>query len=107
MEKVTFSLNIRPRETTHFSAFELMHGSRKPCLPTQAEKLSLLYPDAGNSMIEGWVKEDEEQKLVDYMNEVEQQNQDIAGKYLAHSKIKMKRQYDKRLNPITCRKFEK
>ena len=39
LEQVTFSLNIRPRETTGYSAFELMHGSRKPRIPNEAEKL--------------------------------------------------------------------
>ena len=38
-------LNIRLRETTGFSAFELMHSSRKPRLPTEAENLTMLYPD--------------------------------------------------------------
>ena len=43
VEQVTFSLNIRPRETTGYSAFELMHGSRKPRLPNEAENLSFLF----------------------------------------------------------------
>ena len=45
LEQVTFSLNIRPRHTTGYSAFELMHSSRKPRLPKEAENLSFLYPD--------------------------------------------------------------
>ena len=49
LEEITFSLNIRPRETTKFSAFELMHGSRKPRLPIQAENLAAVYPNAENS----------------------------------------------------------
>ena len=45
LEEITFYLNIRPRDTTGFSAFELMHGLRKPRLPTEAENLAMLYPD--------------------------------------------------------------
>ena len=47
LEEITFSLNIRPRETTQFSAFELMHGSRKPRLPIQAENLANVYLNGG------------------------------------------------------------
>ena len=107
MEEITFSLNIRPRETTHFSAFELMHGSRKPRLPIQAENLSALYPDAGTALLDEWAGEDEVNKLVDSLHEVELQNQNIAGEYLAHSKTLMKKQHDKKLHPVTRNKFEK
>ena len=43
LEEITFSINIRPRLTTSFSAFELMHGSRKPRLPIQAQNLAHQY----------------------------------------------------------------
>ena len=43
LEEITFAINIRPRNTTSFPAFELMHGSRKPRLPIQAQNLTQQY----------------------------------------------------------------
>ena len=44
LEEITFSINIRPRATTNFSAFELMHGSKKPRLPIQEQNQAYQYP---------------------------------------------------------------
>ena len=39
LEQVVFSINIRKRPATSFSAFELMNGLRKPRTPMEAENL--------------------------------------------------------------------
>ena len=39
LEQVVFSINIRKRPATGFSAFELMNGLRKPRTPIEAENL--------------------------------------------------------------------
>ena len=40
LEQVTFSLNIRPRNTTNYSAFELMNGCRKHGFQTKLKTSS-------------------------------------------------------------------
>ena len=101
LEEITFSLNIRPRDTTQFSAFELMHGSRKPRLPTEAENLSLLYPDIAS------VSCDQDQnELLEYMRTAQDDNFQIAEDSLTHSKEVMKKRHDRKLNPITFCKLE-
>ena len=107
LEEITFSLNIRPRQTTQFSAFELMHGSRKPRLPIQAENLAALYPDAGALDLDEWAGEEQINEFIDTMQEAQMDNQEIAGESLKHSKTLMKKQYDKRLNPVTLNTIEK
>ena len=107
LEEITFSLNIRPRHTTHFSAFELMHGSRKPRLPIQAENLALLYPDVVSSTLDEWAAEDDIIEQVDSIHKFQLQNQEIAGDHLTHSKSLMKAQHDKKINPVTFKKIEK
>ena len=101
LEEITFSLNIRPRDTTQFSAFELMHGSRKPRLPTEAENLALLYPDIAS------VSCDQDQnELLESMRTAQDDNFQIAKDSLSHSKEVMKKRHDRKLNPITFCKLE-
>lgn len=86
-------------EQKNFSAFELVHGSRKPRLPTEAEDLALLYPDviiAASDDDEG-VNETE---LVEHMQIAQENQQIVAGECLTRSKVMMKNQYDKKINPI-------
>ena len=62
LEEITFAITIRPRHTTSFSAFELMHGSRKPRHPLQAQNLTHQCPEdtpldewAGDEQLEEWM----------------------------------------------------
>ena len=107
LEEITFSLNIRPRETTQFSAFELMHGSRKPRLPIQAENFATLYPNGGELSLGESARNEEILELVNSTQEVLMKTHEIAGKSLTHSKALMKKQHDKRLNPRALTKIEK
>ena len=107
LEEITFALNIRPRETTKFSAFELIHGSRKPRLPIQAENLAALYPDAGTLILDEWTGEEQVNELIGTMQEAQMDNQKIAGESLKHSKTLIKRQFDRNLNPVTLKEIEK
>ena len=99
LEEITFSLNIRPRGTTNFSAFELVHGSRKPRLPTEAEDLALLYPDViiAASDDDKGVNETE---LVEHMQIAQENQQIVAGECLTRSEVMINNQYDKKINPI-------
>ena len=95
-----FSINIRPRETTKYSAFELMHGCRKPRLPFEAENLAFLYPDV--SMEENSLKDDgNDDELLQFMKNEQEDSFQQAGKNLINSKKIMKEQFDKKVNPIT------
>ena len=107
LEEITFSLNIRPRQTTQFYAFEFMHGSFKPRLLIQADNLAALYPDAGALDLDEWAGEEQINEFIDTMQEAQMDNQEIAGESLKHSKTLMKRQYDKRLNLVTLNTIEK
>ena len=89
MEQVTFSINIRPRETTKYSAFELIHGCRKPRLPFEAENLAFLYPDV--SMEENSLKDDgNDDELLQFMKNEQEDSFQQAGKNLINSKKIMK-----------------
>ena len=101
LEEITFSLNIRPRGTTNFSAFELVHGSRKPRLPTEADNLALLYPDIIVAASDEDEDENETKELVEYMQNAQENDHEMAGECLTRSKVLMKKQYDKKVNPIT------
>ena len=102
LEQVTFAINIRPRDTTNYSAFELMHGSRKPRLPNEAENLSFLYPDVsfGETMSDE-TENDQIHDLIETMKNEQEISHQQAGLNLAKSKEVMKKQYDKKVNPIT------
>ena len=104
LEQVTYSINIRPRETTDYSAFELMHGCRKPRLPFEAESLSFLYPDVnlGETSDENDDNNDLDD-LIQAMKRDQQESFQHAGESLINSKKIMKRQYDKKVNPITTK----
>ena len=101
LEQVTFSLNIRPRETTGYSAFELMHGSRKPRLPNEAENMSFLYPDISLETTSLTNEDDHIEELVQLMNTEQEHSFQLAGEKLLKSKKEMKKQYDKKIHPIT------
>ena len=100
LEQVTFSINIRPRESTKYSAFELMHGCRKPRLTFEAENLAFLYPDI--SMEENSLEDDgNDDELLQFMKNEQEDSFQQAGKNLINSKKIMKEQFDKKVNPIT------
>ena len=79
LEQVTFSLNIRPRETTGYSAFELMHGSRKPRLPNEAENMSFLYLDISLETTSLTNEDDHIEELVQLMNTEQEHSFQLAG----------------------------
>ena len=101
LEQVTFAINIRPRDTTNYSAFELMHGSRKPRLPNEVENLSFLYPDVsfGETMSDE-TENDQIHDLIETMKNEQENSHQQAGLNLAKSKEVMKKQYDKKVNPV-------
>ncbi|KAI6659726.1 hypothetical protein LOD99_10695 [Oopsacas minuta] len=87
LEQVTYSTNIRPQETTQYSAFELVHSYRKPRLPIEPESLSFLYPDVnfGNTSD----KNDDNNDLDDLeqaMKRDQQESFSHAGENLINSK---------------------
>ena len=109
-EEITFSLNIRPRDTTGFSAFELMHGSRKPRLPTEAENLAMLYPDVAieeSQSLGNDTSEDTTTELIQSMQAAQANDHVVAGELLTRSKELMKRRHDNKLNPITFNNLDK
>ena len=101
LEQVTFSLNIRPRNTTNYSAFELMNGCRKPRLPNEVEDLQFLYPDVFNTDASLDTDDSQKDNLVQFMKSTQDQSFHEAGKSLIKSKEILKKQYDKKVNPIT------
>ena len=104
LEEITFSINIRPRITTSFSAFELMHGSRKPRLPTQAQSLTYQYPE--DTGIGECAVEEQMEQLINFMQDTQESNNTVALENLSHSQTLMKQQYDKKLNRASFRKLE-
>ena len=98
LEQVTFSLNIRPRNLTSYSAFELMNGSRKPRLPNEIMNLQFLYPDVLSASVDLDVTQTAD--LVEFMKSRQEHSFEEAGKNLVKSKEIMKKQYDKKVNPI-------
>ena len=105
LEEITFSINIRPRIITSFSAFELMHGSRKPRLATQAQSLTYQYPE--DTSIGECAVEEQMEQLISFMQDTQESNNSIALENLTHSQTLMKQQYDKKLNRASFRKPEK
>ena len=105
LEEIMFSINIRPRITTSFSAFELMHGSRKPRLPTQAQSLTYQYPE--DTSIGECAVEEQMEQLISFMQDTQESKNSIALENLTHSQTLMKQQYDKKLNRGSFRKLEK
>ena len=101
LEQVTFSLNIRPRNTTNYSAFELKNGCRKPRLPNEVEDLQFLYPDVFNTDASLDTDDIQKDDLVQFMKSTQEQSFHEAGKALIKSNEIMKKQYDKKVNPIT------
>ena len=97
LEQVTFSLNIRPRDTTNYSAFELMHGSRKPRLPSDAENLLFLYPDIS---IGNTPQSSEDDQNNQFMKTEQENSFEEAVQNLRKSKEIMKTSFDKNINPI-------
>ena len=109
LEEITFSLNIRPRDTTGFSAFELMHGSRKPRLPTGADNLAMLYPDAAieeSQSLGNDTSKDTTTELIQSMQAAQANDHVVAGELLTRSKL-MKRRHDKKLNSIIFNNLDK
>ncbi|KAI6657828.1 hypothetical protein LOD99_570 [Oopsacas minuta] len=104
LEEITFSINIRQRATTNFSAFELIHGSRKARLPTEAQNQDYQHPE--DSILDQWGGEHQFEKLIDFMQEAHESNSQIAGEQLLHSQNLIKQQFDKKLNPVSSRKLE-
>ena len=92
LEEITFSINIRPRTTTKFSAFELMHGCRKPRLPIQAQIQAHEYPE--DTPLDQWAEDDQIEELVDFMQENLESNTQRAGEQLIHSQKLMKQQFE-------------
>ena len=80
-----------------------MHGSRKPRLPTEAESLARLYPDVTVEEAQSHLNdfnEVETTELIESMQVAQTSDHVAAGKSLTRSKELMKRQYDKKINPI-------
>ncbi|KAI6648715.1 Gypsy retrotransposon integrase-like protein 1 [Oopsacas minuta] len=101
LEEVIYSINNRPRGTTQYSAFELVHGCRKPRLPIEAESLSFLHPDVNFGNTDENYNNNDPDDLVQAMKRHQQESFSHAGENLLNSKKRMKGQYDKKVNPIT------
>ncbi|KAI6656124.1 hypothetical protein LOD99_1457 [Oopsacas minuta] len=98
IQKMNLTVNSkRPRETTKFSAFELMYRSRKPRLPILAENLAAMYPNAGEFILGRSAINEDLVELTNVTREAQMKNQDIVSKALKHSRRQMKELYDKRL----------
>ena len=103
LEHITFSLNIRSRnQSKGYSAFELMDSFRKARLPNEAtdifEKEVLGCEE--NETDDCW---GDDAKLLEFntkVNEIKEVLYENASINLLKSKIKMKKQHDKRLNPV-------
>ena len=97
LEQVTFSLNIRPKNTTSYSAFELMDGSRKPRLPNEIMNLQFLYPDVLSASVDLDVTQTAD--LVEFMKSRQEHSFEEAGKNLVKSKEIMKNNMIRRGQP--------
>ena len=81
-----------------------MHGSRKPRLPIQAEKLTHQYPE--DTPLDEWTGNNQIEELIDFIQETQESNSNKAREHLLHSQSLMMKQYDKKLNTIAFSKLE-
>lgn len=102
LEQVTFGLNIRPRkDSTGFSAFELMHGFRKPRLPIEATNTDNEEPQMRTF--------DCEDTLLEFNQEVAKLRESVfesVSTNLLASKKKMKKSFDKKVNSTAFLKLK-
>ena len=78
-----------------------MNGSRKPRLPSEIENLQFLYPDIVDTDAEVYSNGSQVTDLVKFTKTKQENIFEEAGKNLIKSKEIMKKQYDKKVNPIT------
>ena len=70
-------------------------------MPTEERNLALPYPDIPVESTYENDNDDELNELIEYMQTAQENDHKLAGESLVNSKSSMKKQYDKRLNPIT------